>query len=631
MRLYLIATSSIATALLSISLTTAATPALADPAWLARFTGSGTDQPTKIVADKNGNSYVTGRSGTDGYLDVPDFLTVKYDSSGNVVWTRRLDYNKGWDVPHSIAVDGSGNVYVSGESQIANNSRYGFLTVKYDTNGNELWRRRLDAADSSFGNDMAIDANGNVYVTGTVWATNNNDVLTAKYNSNGDFLWQQQYNGSVSGIDTGKKIALDSVGNVYVGATSDSSASSKTTLEDILVLKMTNDGALLWNRRIEGPGIDVDDNLRQMVVDAHDNVIVSGDSVDRSGARLTDILTVKLDSNGNELWRKLHDGPAHAHDYPNGLALDAADNVIMTGLSVAQYPEGQRADFITIKYDAAGNAQWERRYRGYNYIQSAATAVGTDANGNVFVGGWGELPKDASNIGTAFTNKDYQLVKYDTNGNLLWSQHYNGPGNNTDEVTSLAVDVVGNAIVTGTSFSGTTTYMDFVTIRYVDGAPFPEYFSPPPPTQPVLVSVSSYSMIQGSASGSGTAALSNSDNSYLVLTPSTRTKPVQVVFEGTSPVTTPSAMSYVLEAGVTQSNISIKIELFNFKTNAYEQVSSGAASIGDTQYGKVLSGDLTRFFKAGTNTVRSRLTFTPGSGVPNWKANVDQFQWSLTL
>ena len=176
--------------------------------------------------------------------------------------------------------------------------------------------------------------------------------------------------------------------------------------------------------------------------------------------------------------------------------------------------------------------------------------------------------------------------------------------------------------------SGTTTFMDYVTIRYVDGAPFPEY-TPPPPAQPQTVNVSTVTLSQGKIVSGGAANLKTSDNSYLVLQPATRTKPVQVVFDG-STTTAPSALSYVMEAGVTQVNISVAIELFNFKTNSYEKIVNGSASIGDVHYGTTLSGDVTRFINSGTNALRARVTFTPGTGTPNWKASIDQFNWYVT-
>ncbi len=208
-------------------------PALAQVSeeWVARYNGPGNsyDYAEGIAVDFSGNVYVTGRSWGSG--TEYDYATIKYDSAGNELWLAR--YNgpaNGWDEAYDIALDSSGNVYVTGRSDGSGISydyatmKYDsadYATIKYDSAGNELWVRRYNGPGngSDYAEGIALDSLGNVYVTGRSWGSGTGgDYATIKYDSAGNELWVRRYNGPANGWDwdyaTG--IALDSLGNVYV-------------------------------------------------------------------------------------------------------------------------------------------------------------------------------------------------------------------------------------------------------------------------------------------------------------------------------------------------------------------------------------------------------------------------------
>ena len=128
--------------------------------------GSGDDEASGITVDAAGNVYVTGRSQGSGTGF--DYVTVKHDSLGKELWVRRYDQNSGADEAAALALDSAGNAYVTGKST-GSGTGFDYLTLKYDGSGGLVWRARYNNKDVN-GTDeataIALDAAGNVYVTG---------------------------------------------------------------------------------------------------------------------------------------------------------------------------------------------------------------------------------------------------------------------------------------------------------------------------------------------------------------------------------------------------------------------------------------------------------------------------------
>ena len=418
--------------------------------WVARYNGPGNgyDYATAIAVDSSGNIYVTGYStgsGT-GY----DYATIKYDQNGNQKWVARYNgLGNGYDLAYAIALDGSGNIYVTGQS-IGSGTGCDYATIKYDPNGNQKWVARYNGPGNDFDAAFAIalDSSGNIYVTGqSIDFGTFFDYATIKYDPNGNEMWVARYNGPGNGPDYANAIAVDSSGNVYVTGFSLGSDSGP----DYATIKYDPNGNEMWVARYNGPGNDFDAAFA-IALDSSGNIYVTGQSIDFG--TFFDYATIKYDPNGNEMWVARYNGPGNGPDCANAIAVDNSGNVYVTGSS---YSSDTGDDYATLKYDTDGNQIWVARYNatgnGYDY----ATDIAVDGSGNVYVTGY--------SYGSG-TNADYATVKYDTNGNELEVARYNGP----PQANAIALDSSGHVYVTGCSSDG-----DYATIKYGHGCSVPSW------------------------------------------------------------------------------------------------------------------------------------------------------------
>ena len=309
--------------------------------WAEDYGGGDQDVARSIAVDPYGKVYVTGRG---GYWGNYNWITIKYDSTGNDVWTKSYDGQGGeLDEAYAIAVDNIGNVYVTGGSYTGANADYDYTTLKYNPNGDLAWDRLYngpaDTADEAY--DLAVDATGNVYVTG--WSYGNGtstDYATIKYNTNGDIAWGRRYNGEANSSDSARAIAVDASGNVYVTGW----AYGSGTNADYATIKYDSSGSEVWVRTYNGPANFIDKAFA-LALDDSGNVYVTGYSWG-SGTD-GDYATIKYYPNGDTAWVIRYNGPADSEDAACDIAVDLSGCVYVTGYS---YGIGTDKDYATIKY-----------------------------------------------------------------------------------------------------------------------------------------------------------------------------------------------------------------------------------------------------------------------------------------
>ena len=308
--------------------------------WVARYNGPGNsgDSAKALAVDDSGNVCVTGYS--KGSVTDFDYATIKYDKDGKQLWVAR--YNgpgNGRDEASALAVDSMGNVYVTGRDDgIGTEDDY--ATIKYDKDGKQLWVARYNGPGNHYdhASALALDDSGNVYVTGYSEGIGTDvDYATIKYDNNGNEIWVARYDGSGNGKDGVSALALDDFGNVYVTGHS----LGIGTGNDYATVKYDNNGNEIWVVRYNGPGNGRDDG-NALAVDDSGNIYVTG--VSEGKGTNSDYATIKYDKDGKQIWIAIYDGSVD-DDNAFSVAVDLSGNVYATGES-----KGVDLDYATIKY-----------------------------------------------------------------------------------------------------------------------------------------------------------------------------------------------------------------------------------------------------------------------------------------
>lgn len=204
--------------------------------WQRYMDGGAQEQSRSVAVDSSGNVYMFGYTSSQGSGSV-DMLLAKYDSSGTIQWQRVLG-GSGADVGFGIAVDSSGNSYIVGYSQNTGTATNDILLAKYNTSGTLQWQQSLNSSGDEQGYAVAVDSSGNAYITGF---TNNSgagsdDLYVAKYNTSGTIQWQRTLGTTAANYGYGIKV--DALGSIYIAGYSSSNSN------EVLIAKLPADGSL---------------------------------------------------------------------------------------------------------------------------------------------------------------------------------------------------------------------------------------------------------------------------------------------------------------------------------------------------------------------------------------------------
>lgn len=424
-----------------------------NPSWSWARCANGTTSGQTVAIDASGNAYVAGffesltitfGSYTLTNAGSGNIYIIKYDANGNVLWAKS-EGGTGFDKSFSLAVDISGNVYMTGyfssptiafgSYTLYNPISYNVFLVKYDSSGNVLWAKSA-ANGNAIGQSVAVDALGDVCITGGFTSaiitfdaytlTNINpdtsDIFLVKYNSDGNVLWAKSAGGT--NYEYSKSVTVDSSGNAYITG----SFVSSTINFDSYTL--TNEGG-------------------------------------------KDIFLAKYNAHGAVLWAKSIDGTSD--EFGNSVATDKSGSAYLTGdfvsstLSIGSYilTNKGECDILLVKYGANGNVIWAKGIGGT--LCDWANSIAVDAEGNVYITGSfmsGSITFDSDTLtNTNAGTSDIFLVKYNSGGNVLWVK--SAGGTDSDGGNSVATDASGSTCIVG-NFNSPTMILGSDTLRKAD-------------------------------------------------------------------------------------------------------------------------------------------------------------------
>ena len=348
--------------------------------WAKSAGGNQDDEANSVAVDNEGNVYITGYfcSHTITFESITltnisngvtmimqDIFLVKYDLAGNVIWAKSVGGISG-DFASSVVTDASGNVIISGSfdsptitfgTTTLTNTVESIFLAKYDGAGNVIWAKRTASTNTAYVMSITTDQNKNIYIAGCFFALNitfgsttianptgNRHIFYTKYDSLGTVIWAKS--SDANGYAEVNSIIADNAGNVYItgdfsgpsitfGATTLNNAGSIGS--DILLLKYTTTGSLVWAKSVGGNKIDIANSI---AVDDTGNIYIAGTFTSNTITFGTTLLSItpsgyynlflaKYSGAGNPLWAKKEEGKLEV--YASSINTDVYGNIFLSG------------------------------------------------------------------------------------------------------------------------------------------------------------------------------------------------------------------------------------------------------------------------------------------------------------
>ena len=291
----------------------------------------------------------------------------------------------------------------------------GFLSIVTNTNGYTItelstvdWYVTYGGEDLDQGWDCAVDSENNAYLIGTTrldgGATN---ATLLKYGNSGSLIWERHWGGVNN--DNGNGGCTDSVNNIYlVGSTR--SFGTDLINGDCFIAKYDENGSLMWNRTWGTSGVD---SASDVLVDSSFNVHITGYSDNGGNGR--DTLFLKYNSSG-DLQFALNWGGT-ASESGSGIEETTTGDIVISG-QTSSFGAGN-TDVFVLYYSAAGSLIWNTTWGAPTIDRGYDNAI--DSMNNIYVAGWTYYPDDLM-AGAGIYNINFVLIKFDSNGNTIWSR-----------------------------------------------------------------------------------------------------------------------------------------------------------------------------------------------------------------
>ena len=372
-------------------------------------------------------------------------------------------------ISQSVAVDGAGNIIITGYFQsvvdfgggplVSAGSADVFL-VKFDSNGNFVWDRRIGDSANQQSTMVVVDSQGNIIIPGLIEDGYQSDVFLTRFNPDGAHIWSRSFVGSIWGPC--RNAAIDQNDNIFITDYFQGSLDFgggpliSAGNHDIYVAKFDSSGQHLWSNRF---GDSESQYVMHITADNSGNVIIVGSfgsTVDFGGgsltsAGLTDIYIAKFDTDGMHIWSQRF-GDA---DEQNAIYVqtDYSGNIFVTGWMLGPVDFGGGPlpfagwyDTYLVKFDSDGNHLWSNGF-GDSDIQ-LGRCIALESTGNVILGGDFTGTVDFGGVPLAANADNMFMAKFDPDGSHIWSQCY-GDSGDWHWPNGMATDNFDNLIVTG--------------------------------------------------------------------------------------------------------------------------------------------------------------------------------------
>lgn len=416
---------------------TAAEVAVTPGAWTKQMgVTSASTEAQAVATDASGNTLVAGY--TSGALDgntrtgIQDLFLTKYDRSGAKYFTQQLGVNNKLTQALGVTADSSGNIYVAGyttgalDGQTFTGNDDAFVT-QYDATGAKKFTRLIGVSSKSvYANQVVTDPSGNVYLAGdTSGALPGNtqmgtkDFFIAKYDSSGNPGFIAQL--GVTGTNTvANGIASDSSGNLYVTGTTTGGLDGNTLTgtQDVFLTKYDSSGNRLFTKQLGVASHSTTANA--VATDPFGYVYISGfTNGGLDGNTLTgtnDFFVTKYDSSGTKIITHQL-GVASKDTYSFGVSTDANGNLYVGGYTTGGLDgntlTADQGLFLT-KYNEVGQKLFTKELGPASSAKVWGTGgIATDPFGFIYIAGYTNGNMDGN---TLTGTQDFVVVKYDGSG-----------------------------------------------------------------------------------------------------------------------------------------------------------------------------------------------------------------------
>ncbi len=315
-----------------------------DVLWVETIGGDTTDRAYGVVMDKYGFIAVAGFTGSFGENGDAWALLLKND--GSVLWQKVLGGND-TDCFYDVAVDNNDDFIFVGYTASFGSGSNDVWVAKITLTGSILWQKAIGGPGNDIGYAVAVTKDNDIVVVGATRSagTGTMDILVIKLSSEGSVIWEKII--STPKNDYGQDVAIDISGNIYVTGYS---LDPETGKSDILVLKLTNTGDLVWFKEIEGPG---NERGNAITVTSGGSLIIAG-STDSWGSGYTDMLVLKMTTTGNLVWARTY-GLWFSDDIAADVAVSPENNIVIAGYNATP---GLTDDSWLLELSQDGSLLW---------------------------------------------------------------------------------------------------------------------------------------------------------------------------------------------------------------------------------------------------------------------------------